>query len=137
MKICRHHFLLVLPSPKNCMTSLTVRNRRKSLRGPKVGYCSQIPYLCISLIFLLFSCLLYTSDGTSFEVKDPKRLELEILPKYFRHARFQSFVRQLNFYSFKKISKERNSWIYSHDFFQRGNINATLLFVLLFFFSLV
>lgn len=40
-------------------------------------------------------------DGTAFEVKEPKRLELEILPKYFRHARFQSFVRQLNFYSFK------------------------------------
>ena len=69
-----------------------------------------------------------------------------MLPKYFRHARFQvcllprrelvqsyhfpfpltpffpsqSFVRQLNFYSFKKISKERNSWVYSHDCFQRG-----------------
>ena len=59
-------------------------------------------------------------DGLSFEVRDPKRLELEVLPKYFRHARFQSFVRQLNFYSFKKISKERNSWVYSHEFFQRG-----------------
>lgn len=45
------------------------------------------------------------SDGTAFEVKDPRRLEQDILPKYFRHSRFQSLVRQLNFYSFKKISK--------------------------------
>ena len=44
-------------------------------------------------------------DGTAFEVKDPRRLEQDILPKYFRHSRFQSLVRQLNFYSFKKISK--------------------------------
>ncbi|CAN0421562.1 unnamed protein product, partial [Ectocarpus sp. 8 AP-2014] len=41
----------------------------------------------------------------AFEVKDPRRLEQDILPKYFRHSRFQSLVRQLNFYSFKKISK--------------------------------
>ena len=44
-------------------------------------------------------------DGTAFEVKDPKKLEAEILPKYFRHSRFQSFVRQLNFYNFKKTNK--------------------------------
>ncbi|CAM9819319.1 unnamed protein product, partial [Hapterophycus canaliculatus] len=58
-------------------------------------------------------------DGTAFEVKDPRRLEQDILPKYFRHSRFQSLVRQLNFYSFKKISKERSVWIYKHAFFRR------------------
>jgi hypothetical protein len=45
-------------------------------------------------------------------------MELDILPKFFRHSRFQSFVRQLNFYAFKKISRERSSWVYSHKFFQ-------------------
>lgn len=56
----------------------------------------------------LASCaypIIPTTDGTAFEVKDPRRLEQDILPKYFRHSRFQSLVRQLNFYSFKKISK--------------------------------
>lgn len=47
------------------------------------------------------------SDGMAFEVKDPKKLEAEVLPKYFRHSRFQSFVRQLNFYNFKKTNKVR------------------------------
>lgn len=59
-----------------------------------------------------------TVDGISFEVKDPARLEREILPKYFRHRRFQSLVRQLNFYCFKKVSAARSSFIYSHDAFQ-------------------
>lgn len=58
-------------------------------------------------------------DGTAFEVKDPKRLEAEILPNFFRHSRFQSLVRQLNFYAFKKVSKERSSWVYSHSHFQK------------------
>ncbi|RYG95204.1 hypothetical protein EON65_56320 [archaeon] len=40
-------------------------------------------------------------DGSTFEVTDPKLLERDVLPKYFRHGRFQSLVRQLNFYSFK------------------------------------
>ncbi|CAB1118612.1 unnamed protein product [Ectocarpus sp. CCAP 1310/34] len=61
----------------------------------------------------------FVADGTAFEVKDPRRLEQDILPKYFRHSRFQSLVRQLNFYSFKKISKERSVWIYKHAFFRR------------------
>jgi len=61
----------------------------------------------------------FVQDGAAFEVKDPKRLEAEVLPKYFRHSRFQSLVRQLNFYSFKKISKERSMWIYHHALFHR------------------
>jgi hypothetical protein len=48
-----------------------------------------------------------------------KRLESDTLPQYFRHSRFQSLVRQLNFYSFRKINKERNVWVYKHELFHR------------------
>merc|ERR1719502_1797324 len=63
----------------------------------------------------------FVDDGSAFEVRDPRRLETEILPKYFRHSRFQSLVRQLNFYSFKKVSKERSVCIYQHALFQRDH----------------
>lgn len=62
----------------------------------------------------------WVGRGMAFEVLSPKRLETEILPKLFRHCHFQSFVRQLNFYAFKKVSKERSSWVYSHDCFVAG-----------------
>eukprot|EP01031_Cornospumella_fuschlensis_P029830 gene29830-36020_t len=62
----------------------------------------------------------WSHDGSTFEVTDPKLLERDVLPKYFRHGRFQSLVRQLNFYSFKKVGKERSSWIYTHPCFRRG-----------------
>ena len=42
----------------------------------------------------------WTSDGTGFMIKHPKRLENEILHKYFRHKR--SFTRQLSFNRFRK-----------------------------------
>lgn len=30
-------------------------------------------------------------------------------------------VRQLNFYSFRKVNRERNTWVYKHDLFKREN----------------
>lgn len=62
----------------------------------------------------------WTPCGDAFIIgSDLVRLESETLPQYFRHNRFQSLVRQLNFYSFRKINRERNVWIYKHKLFHR------------------
>lgn len=64
--------------------------------------------------------LQWTPDGDAFVIgSNIQRLESETLPHYFRHNRFQSLVRQLNFYSFRKINRERNVWIYKHELFHR------------------
>lgn len=48
-------------------------------------------------------------------------MEGETLPTYFRHQRFASLIRQLNFYSFRKVNKERNFWVYRHPLFHRDH----------------
>ena len=48
-----------------------------------------------------------------------EKLEGETLPTYFRHNRFQSLVRQLNFYNFRKVNRERTFWVYRHPLFHR------------------
>lgn len=64
----------------------------------------------------------WTPSGDAFIIgSDLNRLESETLPQYFRHNRFQSLVRQLNFYSFRKINRERNVWIYKHNLFHRDH----------------
>jgi len=57
--------------------------------------------------------------GDAFRISDLQRLENETLPSFFRHSRFQSLVRQLNFYNFRKVNRERNFWIYRHKQFHR------------------
>lgn len=43
----------------------------------------------------------------------------ECLPKYFRHGRFSSLIRQLNFYSFYRV-QEGQLTIYQHSYFRKG-----------------
>jgi len=62
----------------------------------------------------------WTPSGDAFRIgADLQRLESETLPHYFRHSRFQSLVRQLNFYNFRKVNRERTFWIYRHRLFHR------------------
>jgi len=44
----------------------------------------------------------WVPGGQKFLILDPKKFSQTVLPKYFKHSKFTSFVRQLNFYGFHK-----------------------------------
>ena len=65
----------------------------------------------------------WTEGGTCFIVKNKDLFENEIPPKYFKHKKFSSFVRQLNMYDFHKIRKEKEIPIFKHKFFKMASFD--------------
>ncbi|KAG7380650.1 hypothetical protein PHYPSEUDO_006951 [Phytophthora pseudosyringae] len=81
------------------------------------------PFLC-SLRRMLDTesprILRWTPDGKAFEIHDMAAMTGYVLPKYFKHRKYASFQRQLNYFSFRKWTKSRAVvCTFSNPFFQR------------------
>ncbi|RHX99215.1 hypothetical protein DYB25_003006 [Aphanomyces astaci] len=51
----------------------------------------------------------WSADGTTFRILDIKRFASEVLPHFFKHSNMASFQRQLNYFSFKKWTKNNRT----------------------------
>jgi HSF-type DNA-binding len=59
--------------------------------------------------------------GRSWKVHKPREFEVKVIPSYFDHAKFSSFIRQANGWGFKRVTTkgtDRNS--HYHELFLRG-----------------
>lgn len=71
----------------------------------------------------------WSEDGESFKVPNRESFMKKVLPKYFKHLNFSSFVRQLNMYGWHKVQDLGHSglanandetWQFENPNFKRG-----------------
>ncbi len=74
------------------------------------------------------SLIHWSDDGRSFFVDNIEDFAKDLLPQFFKHSNFSSFVRQLNMYGFHKVphlshgslTNEEDVWEFSSPYFIRG-----------------
>ncbi|KAI8967715.1 HSF-type DNA-binding-domain-containing protein [Mycotypha africana] len=72
----------------------------------------------------------WSEKGDLFSVSNPTAFSKSVLPQYFKHNNWQSFVRQLNMYGFHKVNdmihsnltSDNQTWEFKHPHFKKGEI---------------
>jgi len=62
----------------------------------------------------------FYSHGRAFAVHDMDRFVNDIMPKYFKQSKWNSFARQLNLYGFVRMASGPDAGAYYHELFLKG-----------------
>ena len=92
-------------------------------------------------------CICWNPHGRSWRILKPPVFEQLVIPLYFRHAKYASFMRQVNGWGFKRIVSGNDHNSYYHELFLRVScpeyclvsigVQIILMFLRFFFFRII
>ncbi|KAL7506269.1 hypothetical protein ACHAXN_003609 [Cyclotella atomus] len=68
----------------------------------------------------LHDIVAWDDHGRSFRILKPKNFESDILPAFFEHSKFSSFIRQANGWGFRRFLAGPNRGSYYQEYFLRS-----------------
>ena len=77
-------------------------------------------------------CICWNPHGRSWRILKPPVFEQLVIPLYFRHAKYASFMRQVNGWGFKRIVSGNDHNSYYHELFLRVSFLTQVLFFVVF-----
>ena len=77
-------------------------------------------FVSLDIHYLSFLQICWSDHGRSWKVLKPREFEIRVIPIYFEHTKFSSFVRQANGWGFRRITTGRDRNAYYHPHFLRG-----------------
>ncbi|GKY91524.1 hypothetical protein MPSEU_000125900 [Mayamaea pseudoterrestris] len=75
---------------------------------------------CILSMPELVDVVAWMPHGRSWRVLKPREFEVRVIPRFFEHSKFSSFIRQANGWGFRRITQGRDRNSYYHPLFLRG-----------------
>ncbi|XP_004297421.1 PREDICTED: heat stress transcription factor A-8 isoform X1 [Fragaria vesca subsp. vesca] len=98
------------------------KEKEKTGEGSSSAEASVAPFLkkCYEMVDdeETDSIISWSESNDSFVIKDVTQFSVMMLPKYFKHSNFSSFMRQLNIYGFRKIDPDH--YVFANEGFIRG-----------------
>jgi hypothetical protein len=112
------------PPPATPSTATSIRSPHPANRGLGSEQMS-FPYKLYHLLANVerhgsTHIVSFTPDGRAFKIHDPAAFMKDVAPDFFRQSHISSFVRQLNFYGFDRVSHGLNRGAFAHPSFLRG-----------------
>ncbi|KAL7463057.1 hypothetical protein ACHAXS_003435, partial [Conticribra weissflogii] len=68
----------------------------------------------------LSSIICWMSHGRSWRIINTREFELQVIPLYFEHSKFSSFIRQAKGWGFRRICEGGHKNCYYNEYFLRG-----------------
>jgi hypothetical protein len=92
----------------------------KPLTGP--GRVPNFPAKMMAILSRpeLSDIVTWLDHGRAWKVLKPRELEAKVLPTYFEHSKFSSFIRQANGWGFRRLTQGRDRNSYYNELFLRG-----------------